>query len=60
MAPSSFPATKLPAVLANVQKLRDEEAHRQGALHNATTAKQVRAIMAGHTYTKSAKAASDR
>ncbi len=55
-----FPATKLPAVLANVQKLRDEEAHRQGALHNATTAKQVRAIMAGHTYAKPGETTPDR
>ncbi|MGC9468826.1 MAG: RraA family protein [Anaerolineae bacterium] len=45
-----FPADKIEAVLGNVQKLRDQEAERMGALHHATTAKQVRTIMAGHTY----------
>lgn len=45
-----FPADKLEAVLDNVRKLRDQEADRMGALHGATTAKQVRAIMAGHAY----------
>ncbi len=47
-----FPASKLEAVLANVQMLRDEEAARQGALHRAATAKEVRAIMAGHAYAR--------
>ena len=47
-----FPADKLEAVLNNVRQLRDEEAARMGALHQAKTAKEVRAIFAGHTYTK--------
>jgi len=55
-----FPAAKLPAVLANVKKLRDEEALRQGALHNATTSQQVRAIMAGHAYAKPGETTPDR
>ncbi len=45
-----FPADKLAAVLTNVRKLRDEEATRMGALHQAKTAEEVRAIFAGHTY----------
>jgi regulator of RNase E activity RraA len=45
-----FPADKLAAVLTNVRKLRDEEAARMGALHQAKTAEEVRAIFAGHTY----------
>ena len=45
-----FPADKLEAVVKNVQALRDEEAERIGKLANATNAKQVRAIMSGHSY----------
>jgi regulator of RNase E activity RraA len=45
-----FPADKLEAVLNNVRQLRDEEAARMGALHQAKTAEEVRAIFAGHTY----------
>lgn len=45
-----FPADKLEAVVTNVQALRDEEADRIGKLANATSAKQVRAIMSGHAY----------
>ena len=45
-----FPADKLEAVVKNVQALRDEEADRIGKLANATNAKQVRAIMSGHSY----------
>ncbi len=47
-----FPADKLEAVLTNVRQLRDEEAARMGALHQAKTAEEVRAIFAGHTYAK--------
>lgn len=47
-----FPAAMLGAVLENVRRLRDEEAVRQEALGRATTAREVRALMAGHTYTK--------
>ena len=45
-----FPAGKLAQVLENVQKLRDEEAARMGALQNAKSAAEVRAIYAGHSY----------
>ena len=45
-----FPAAKLEEVLANVTKLRDEEAARMGALQNATSAAEVRAIFAGRSY----------
>ena len=45
-----FPASKLEAVLANVRKLRDEEEKRMNALHRASTAQEVRAIMAGQPY----------
>jgi len=45
-----FPAAKLEAVLRNVTALRDEEAARQTALHQAHSAAEVRAIMAAHTY----------
>jgi hypothetical protein len=45
-----FPADKLAQVLENVQKLRDEEAARMGALQNAKSAAEVRAIYAGHSY----------
>ena len=47
-----FPADKLEAVVKNVQALRDEEADRIGKLANATSAKQVRAIMSGHSYSE--------
>jgi len=45
-----FPSGKVEAVLENVRKLRDLEVKRMGALRRATTATQVRAIMAGHAY----------
>jgi len=45
-----FPANRLPQVLENVQKLRDEEAARMGSLKNAKSAAEVRAIFGGHTY----------
>jgi 4-hydroxy-4-methyl-2-oxoglutarate aldolase len=51
-----FPADKLEAVLTNVRRLRDEEASRMGNLHKARNAKQVRAIMAGHTYAEEPEA----
>jgi regulator of RNase E activity RraA len=47
-----FPANKLEAVLTNVRKLRDEEAARMGALKDASTAAEVRAIFAGQSYAK--------
>jgi regulator of RNase E activity RraA len=47
-----FPADKLEAVLTNVRKLRDVEAERMGALQNATSAAEVRAIYAGQSYAK--------
>jgi len=47
-----FPADKLEAVLTNVRKLRDEETVRMGALRHARSAAEVRAIFAGHAYTK--------
>jgi regulator of RNase E activity RraA len=47
-----FPADKLEAVLTNVGKLRDEEAARMGALQNAKSAAEVRAIFAGESYAK--------
>ena len=42
----------LEAVLANVTKLRDQEAERMGAMHQASSLEEVRAIMSGHTYAK--------
>lgn len=45
-----FPADRLSQVVENVQKLRDEEAARMGALQNARSAAEVRAIYAGHSY----------
>ena len=45
-----FPADKLEAVLTNVGRLRDEEAARMGALQNAKSAADVRAIFAGESY----------
>lgn len=45
-----FPADRLAEVLENVQKLRDEEAARMGALCYAKSAAEVRAIYAGHSY----------
>jgi regulator of RNase E activity RraA len=47
-----FPAGKLEAVLTNVRKLRDAESARMGALQNAKSAAEVRAILAGHAYAK--------
>jgi len=46
-----FPANKLEAVLRNVQALQQEEEARIGALQKATTAAEVRAIFAAHSYT---------
>jgi regulator of RNase E activity RraA len=45
-----FPADKLAQVLERVKKLRDQEAERMGALQNATSAAEVRAIFAGKGY----------
>jgi regulator of RNase E activity RraA len=45
-----FPAAKLEAVLENVRKLRDQEAARMGALKDAKSADEVRAIFAGKSY----------
>ncbi len=50
-----FPADKLEAVLTNVRKLRDQEALRMGALQNAKSAAQVRAIFGGHSYAQDEK-----
>jgi regulator of RNase E activity RraA len=47
-----FPADKLEAVLTNVRALRDHEAERMGAMQQATSLEEVRAIMSGHTYAK--------
>jgi regulator of RNase E activity RraA len=47
-----FPSDKLAQVLARVEKLRDQEAARMGALENATSAAEVRAIFAGKGYAK--------
>jgi regulator of RNase E activity RraA len=47
-----FPADRLEDVLTNVRKLRDQEAERMAAMQKATSLKEVRAIMSGHTYTK--------
>ncbi len=46
-----FPAIHLEAVLKNARELQKEEAARMQALQQATSAAEVRAIMAGHTYT---------
>ena len=45
-----FPADKLEAVVKNVQALRDEETERMGKMAKARSAKEVRAIMSGHSY----------
>ena len=45
-----FPADKLEAILTNVRKLQKEEEARMGALQNAKTAAEVRAIFGGHSY----------
>ena len=50
-----FPADKAEAVLANVQKLRDEEEERIGKLQRATSAAELRAIFGGHSYAKEDK-----
>jgi regulator of RNase E activity RraA len=47
-----FPADQLEAVLTNVRKLRDQEAERMGAMQQASSLEEVRAIMSGHTYAK--------
>ena len=48
-----FPADKLEAVLTNVKKLLDEEGDRiNQLLSGPKTAKQVRAIFSGHTYSE--------
>ena len=45
-----FPANKLEAVLDNVRKLQKEEEARMGAVKNAKSAEEVRAIFAGRSY----------
>lgn len=45
-----FPGDKLAAVLNNVRALQKEEEERMGALLNASSADEVRAILGGHTY----------
>ncbi len=45
-----FPPERLEAVLRNVRALRDQETNRIGALREAKTAAEVRAILAGHPY----------
>jgi len=45
-----FPAGALEAVLTNVRSLRGQESERQGALHGASTADEVRAIFSGKEY----------
>ncbi len=47
-----FPADKLEAVLANVTALQKEEETRIKALQLATSADEVRAIFAGHSYSQ--------
>lgn len=48
-----FPGDQLKAVLANVEKLIDQEGDRIGQLLSGPkTAKQVRAIFSGHTYSE--------
>ena len=46
-----FPAGKLEAVLDLAGKLREEETDRIGRLQKATSAAELRAIFAGHSYT---------
>jgi regulator of RNase E activity RraA len=45
-----FPADELEAVLTNVRKLQKQEEARMGALQNAKTAAEVRAIFGGRSY----------
>jgi 4-hydroxy-4-methyl-2-oxoglutarate aldolase len=47
-----FPAAKLAAVLRNVRALQEEEAARMAALQSASSAAEIRAIFAGHSYGK--------
>jgi regulator of RNase E activity RraA len=47
-----FPANKIEAVLTNAKELQAEEGDRQGRLHKATSATEVRAIFAGQEYAK--------
>jgi 4-hydroxy-4-methyl-2-oxoglutarate aldolase len=47
-----FPVDQLEAVLTNVRALRDQEAERMGAMQQASSLEEVRAIMSGHTYAK--------
>ncbi|MAG13520.1 MAG: transferase [Spirochaetales bacterium] len=47
-----FPSDKLEPVLANAKKLVAEEEERMGALKNAKTAAEVRAIFGGGTYSE--------
>jgi len=46
-----FPADKIEAVLDLARKLRVEETERIGRLQQATSAAELRAIFAGHSYT---------
>lgn len=48
-----FPADQLAKVLANVQALQVEEDARMGALQNAASLAEIKAIFGGHTYTHS-------
>ncbi|NKB70838.1 MAG: RraA family protein [Candidatus Latescibacteria bacterium] len=45
-----FPANRLEEVLINVRALQQEEAERMGALQQARSAAEVRAIFGGHSY----------
>jgi regulator of RNase E activity RraA len=46
-----FPANRLEAVVKNARDLQKEETARMQALRQATSAAEIRAIMAGHAYT---------
>ena len=45
-----FPADRLAEVLANARELQQHEAARMSALQQASSAAEIRAIFAGHTY----------
>jgi 4-hydroxy-4-methyl-2-oxoglutarate aldolase len=47
-----FPADKLEAVLTNVKALVEEEENRMGALKDASSAEEVKAIFMGQSYAK--------
>jgi 4-hydroxy-4-methyl-2-oxoglutarate aldolase len=48
-----FPADRTQAVLTNARELQKQEQARMSALQKATSAAEIRAIFAGHTYTSS-------